>query len=278
MEFQVFYHDIDFKKEEFINFLHQHLGQYGDTKEDIERAINYALGGEEGRGGFVTAGYIDDQLVGCVVINDTAMEGYIPQHMLVYIAVHKDFRGRGLGKQLIKKIVELCSGNIALHVEYDNPARLLYRRLGFKSKYAEMRYVQKDDMERQSQMERRIRKKIQKEEELVKSNINWLCSLNMDDIDKLEKGFKDYLNKLVLWATDWDEIFAERNNKLTKFAEAFADLINIPFDQQVLLNKIQKEFYNAIETVVESSEWDFSWEEFQLMIKAAETIKKEQDL
>jgi GNAT superfamily N-acetyltransferase len=275
LEIQVFYHESDFKKCELIDFLHEHLGEYGDKKEDIERAINYAMSGEEGRGGFVTAAYIENKLIGCVVINDTAMKGYIPQHMLVYITVHKDYRGRGIGKQLIKKVVELCSGNIALHVEYDNPARLLYRRLGFESKYAEMRYVQKDETERKSQMERRIRKKLKKDPDIVKSNIDWLCRLNIDDIDKLEKGFKKYLNNLVLWATDWDDIFADRTNKLTKFAEAFADMINIPFDQQILLNKVQKEFYNAIDTVVRSSEWDFSWEEFLIMIQAAKNVKKE---
>ena len=34
----------------------------------------------------------------------------------------------------------LTEGDLALHVEYDNPAKRLYERLGFRSKYAEMRY------------------------------------------------------------------------------------------------------------------------------------------
>ncbi len=68
------------------------------------------------------------------------MEGYIPEYLLVYIAVLNEKRGKGLGSVLIKKVFELCHGSIALHVEYDNPARHLYERLGFKSKYAEMRW------------------------------------------------------------------------------------------------------------------------------------------
>ena len=31
-------------------------------------------------------------------------------------------------------------GDTKLHVEYDNPAKRLYERLGFENKYAEMRW------------------------------------------------------------------------------------------------------------------------------------------
>ena len=274
MDIKVFYHDMDFEKSEFVDFLHKHLGKYGDEKKLIEQAIDYAMDNEEGKGGFIVGGYLDGQLVGCVVINDTAMKGYIAQHMLVYIAVHRDYRGKGLGRKLLDKVVELCSGNIALHVEYDNPARFLYRRLGFKSKYAEMRYEQKGEHERQKEMEARMMKNYQKNPKQVMDTIAWLDTLDFDDIDSLEAGFKEYLNKLVLWATDWEAVFEDRNNKLTQFSTAFANLINLPYEQQVLLNRIQKEFYQAIETVVESSDWDFAWEEFLILMEAAKSVKK----
>jgi ribosomal protein S18 acetylase RimI-like enzyme len=32
-------------------------------------------------------------------------------------------------------------GNIALHVEPDNPAKILYEKLGFTNKYLEMRLI-----------------------------------------------------------------------------------------------------------------------------------------
>jgi ribosomal protein S18 acetylase RimI-like enzyme len=35
--------------------------------------------------------------------------------------------------------IEHTQGNIALHVEPDNPARKLYEKLGFTNKYLEMR-------------------------------------------------------------------------------------------------------------------------------------------
>jgi ribosomal protein S18 acetylase RimI-like enzyme len=35
--------------------------------------------------------------------------------------------------------INLAKGDIALHVEPDNPARHLYQKLGFDNKYLEMR-------------------------------------------------------------------------------------------------------------------------------------------
>jgi len=123
-------------------------------------------------------------------------------------------------------------------------------------------------------MEARMIKNYQKNPKQVMDTIAWLDTLDFDDIDSLEAGFKEYLNKLVLWATDWEAVFEDRNNKLTQFSTAFANLINLPYEQQVLLNRIQKEFYQAIETVVESNDWDFAWEEFLILMEAAKSVKK----
>ncbi len=124
----------------FIDFFYQHLGQYGDKKEDIKRAIEYSFSNEDGKGGFVLTALENDKLVGGVVINDTGMKGYIPEHILVYIATHKEYRSKGIGTSLLKKTLQECPGDIALHVERENPAMRLYKRTGFTSKYAEMRY------------------------------------------------------------------------------------------------------------------------------------------
>jgi len=39
----------------------------------------------------------------------------------------------------MQKAIELTKGSIALHVEPDNPARFLYEKVGFSTKYIEMR-------------------------------------------------------------------------------------------------------------------------------------------
>ncbi|WP_143960427.1 GNAT family N-acetyltransferase [Litoribacter populi] len=128
------------KKDEIASFLFQHLDQYGDPKEDIMKCLDYALNAELSRGGgFVVVAREDEKIVGAVVLNETGMSGYIPEYILVYIAVDASQRGKGVGKKLMQKAVESASGDIALHVEPDNPAKKLYESLGFTNKYLEMR-------------------------------------------------------------------------------------------------------------------------------------------
>lgn len=128
------------EKENIINFLFENLQEYTDPASDIEKAINYALQETPSFGGFVLVSYLNSSIVGAVVINQTGMKDYIPENILVYIAIHHQHRGKGLGKKLVKEAIEIAEGNIALHVEPNNPARHLYEKLGFSSKYLEMRF------------------------------------------------------------------------------------------------------------------------------------------
>lgn len=125
--------------ENVASFLFHHLGKYGDTKEDILKAINYALSSSQEKGGFVLVAEENGDLVAAVVMNRTGMGGYIPENILVYIATHESQRGKGVGKALMERAIAMANGDIALHVEPDNPAKRLYERLGFTNKYLEMR-------------------------------------------------------------------------------------------------------------------------------------------
>jgi len=127
------------ERTDIVNFLFEHLEQYGDPKADIEKCIQYALKETPSFGGFILVSYEGDQISGTVVINQTGMKDYIPENILVYIATHRDMRGKGIGKALMRQTIELTKGNIALHVEPNNPARFLYEKVGFTSKYVEMR-------------------------------------------------------------------------------------------------------------------------------------------
>ena len=127
------------QKNEIADFLVLHLGKYGDPKEDIMKCLDYALDQGVQAGGFVIMARENDKIVGAVVMNKTGMSSYIPENILVYIAVDAEMRGKGIGGQLMDRAVKMANGGIALHVEADNPARKLYERLGFTNKYLEMR-------------------------------------------------------------------------------------------------------------------------------------------
>ena len=131
-------------KTELVQFLHTHLDKFRDDPESIAKAIDYAFSTAAGKGGFILLAFEGKTLAGALVMNYTGMSKFIPGNILVYIAVHSDLRGRGIGSEIMKQAIAESKGSIALHVEYDNPAIHLYERLGFASKYAEMR-LEKDD-------------------------------------------------------------------------------------------------------------------------------------
>jgi GNAT superfamily N-acetyltransferase len=127
------------ERQKIVKFLHDHLDEFGDPEEDIDRAIDYGMSSHPMAGGFILTATDKGKIAGAVVMNKTGMKGYIPENILVYIAVHRDYRGKGLGKDLMKESLLYAKGDIALHVEPDNPARYLYEKIGFENKYLEMR-------------------------------------------------------------------------------------------------------------------------------------------
>jgi GNAT superfamily N-acetyltransferase len=147
IQFRVFKTYDDLNRSESLEilarFLYVHLGKYGDPEEDIAKALNYALSNTAGKGGFVIAGYHHNRLVSALVINATGMSGYIPEYILVYVAVHAGYRNQGIGRAIVKKAIDICDGDIALHAEHGNPAKRLYEQIGFTVKYEEMRYFKK---------------------------------------------------------------------------------------------------------------------------------------
>lgn len=125
--------------EKIRDFLHLHLEQYGDSKTDIDKSLHYAMGKNGKPGGHVIVAVHENEMAGAVVVNKTGMEGFIPENILVYIATDRSKRGTGIGKALMQEAIQRSQGDIALHCEPDNPAKNLYTKLGFTSKYLEMR-------------------------------------------------------------------------------------------------------------------------------------------
>ena len=131
--------DKTYSNQAIAEFLCTHLEEYGDKIEDILKCIAYVMNPQ--KGGNIIVGIDNNAIVGAVILNNTGMKGFIPENILVYIAVDNSQRGKGYGKILLQKAISVADGDIALHVEPDNPAKKLYEKLGFTNKYLEMRLI-----------------------------------------------------------------------------------------------------------------------------------------
>jgi ribosomal-protein-alanine N-acetyltransferase len=124
---------------EISAFLFKEMKPYHDTLPDIIRGVEDALNGKPAAGGFILCASNNGLLIGALVMLRTGMKGYIPENLLLFLGVKENERSHGIGRALIDKALSLCSGSIKLHVEHDNPARRLYEKTGFSSKYLDMR-------------------------------------------------------------------------------------------------------------------------------------------
>ena len=100
-------YDATYTPEIIASFLHTHLEQYGDTIEDILKSIAYAMNPD--KGGNIVIGLDNQKIVGVVILNTTGMKDYIPENILVYIAVDNSERGKGYGKKLMEKAISVAA-------------------------------------------------------------------------------------------------------------------------------------------------------------------------
>jgi GNAT superfamily N-acetyltransferase len=127
--------------DELASFLHESLKPYEDPLPQVRQGITDALEPKHLEPGFVLIAEQDRKPVGALLMLRTGMKGYIPENLLLMVAVDPSMRGKGVGADIIKRSFEVADGDVKLHVEYDNPAKRLYERLGMVTKYAEMRYL-----------------------------------------------------------------------------------------------------------------------------------------
>lgn len=126
-------------KNEIADFLVEHMEGYGESKYNIIKCLDFALSIYPHQGGFVMLAEEGRDIKGAVVVCKTGMEGFVPENILVYFAVHRDYRGRGLGTKLLKETIKMANGGISLHVDPSNPARQLFEKAGFQYRSFEMR-------------------------------------------------------------------------------------------------------------------------------------------
>ncbi|MDD3957670.1 MAG: GNAT family N-acetyltransferase [Candidatus Izemoplasmatales bacterium] len=113
------------------------LAPYQDSEKETADAIDNAIDK-----GFILIAKRSGQLEGISVVVHTGFKDFIPTYHLAYIGVHRQSKGRGIGMELIQKVIDLTGGNVSLHVDLSNAkAKKVYEKMGFAHRYNRMIYT-----------------------------------------------------------------------------------------------------------------------------------------
>jgi ribosomal protein S18 acetylase RimI-like enzyme len=131
------------EKNMLVSFLHEHC-ENADSPASIREAVEYALKTKPSFGGFILVVRQRHQILAAIVANRTGMEGYSATNIFVYAGFHPECRSNEtLIHDAMQKAIGYADGDIAMHVEPNNPALKLYQKLGFSAQYLELRLNKK---------------------------------------------------------------------------------------------------------------------------------------
>lgn len=122
------------------NFLHEHLKESKDHKSAIRKSLLYAAKEIPSLGGYAFIMEEQDKIVGALIINKTGMSEYQSENLLVYLAVHKNFRNKGIATKLLNEAINYCNGNITLNIQKNNNAMALFKKIGFTTNKIQMTF------------------------------------------------------------------------------------------------------------------------------------------
>lgn len=131
----------EIEKYKIVDFLSEHLDGLESNKENIRGAIEYSTKEKLSFGGLVIVKKVHDEIVGVSIVNQTGMQGYMAENVLVYIAVSKKFRNKGIAKMMVEQVLRHAKGDVALHLKGDSSLAPLCEKFGFKNSIVEMRLV-----------------------------------------------------------------------------------------------------------------------------------------
>lgn len=128
----------EIEKHRVVNFLYDQLDTANANKDFIRRSIDYATKERMSFGGFVIVCKLHYEIIGAVVVNQTGMEGYMPENVLVYIAVSEKYLQMGVAKCMMDQVLNYAKGNIAVHIRGNLDLVPVFEKLGFKKSIQEM--------------------------------------------------------------------------------------------------------------------------------------------
>lgn len=121
------------KKTALINFICNYQEDTNLTKLLITHLVDYALKEISSFGGFVVTEEAGDEILGIMVVNNTGMEGYMPNNLIVASAFLPSSGKQGSKKRILQKIMHITRGDTALLIKKTQQQENSIVNLGIKT-------------------------------------------------------------------------------------------------------------------------------------------------
>lgn len=126
------------ERNELVKFLVRNVPS--DNRQYVGGAIDYALKVKPSFGGFIITAQEGEEIVAAVVANKTGLEGYGPAYVLAYAVFRPEAADcDALVQQVFRKVSACADGDISMRLTPRSPALKLFKKIGFKSEYIELR-------------------------------------------------------------------------------------------------------------------------------------------
>ena|SRR5579862_4548137 len=106
------------------------------VSEELQWFSNFYKNLDEGNGVATVAEAKKSKVVGICQVERIQPGSYASHRGELGLVVRKEFRGRGIGTELMKRTLKKCKGKfdvVQLGVFSNNPVKKLYERMGFRS-------------------------------------------------------------------------------------------------------------------------------------------------
>lgn len=121
------------KKATLINFICDYQEDSSLDKSIITHLVDSALKEVSSFGGFVVTEEKQEEVLGVMVVNNTGMEGYMPNNLIVLGAFLPNTGKEGSKKRILQKIMHLTRGEAALLIKAVDQSESSLRSLGVKT-------------------------------------------------------------------------------------------------------------------------------------------------
>ncbi len=129
----------ELEKLAIVCFLHELMEDHHHSKEFIRRALDYSIKDFLSFGGFTIVNKIGSKIVSASIINQTGMQGYVADNIIVYFGIHPQYRGNGICRRMIEQVKSHAKGDIALHLKNDPSVISVFEKYGFSNSIIELR-------------------------------------------------------------------------------------------------------------------------------------------